>query len=240
MRKTRWLQGAFALAIALAGPSAFAADHLDKTNDPLHPADADITDVYSWIEGDKVLLVLNVFPVADATSKFSDAVQYALHVESSSEYGKAGTKTDIIAEFAADQTLSLWVTPAGSTAATDYVTGDASVTTGLASADKKVNVFAGLRADPFYFNLEGFNDATSFVKAAGNLPGDGAGCPTLDQFTATAIVQRLQATADGSGAAANFFETLNVLSIVIEVDKTLLNGGGPILAVWGSTHAKGG
>jgi hypothetical protein len=44
--------------------------------------------------------------------------------------------------------------------------------------------------------------------------------------------------ATGMGAPTNFFANLNTLAIVLEVDKTMLNGGGPILSVWGATVKK--
>jgi hypothetical protein len=108
MTMKRWLQGAFALAIAAGGPSAFAADHLDGPGLSAEPL-ADITDVYGWVEGNKLLLVMNVGPLATSASQFSDALQYALHLESHSAYGMAGTKTDIIATFDTAQNISLWV-----------------------------------------------------------------------------------------------------------------------------------
>lgn len=40
----------------------------------------------------------------------------------------------------------------------------------------------------------------------------------------------------GAGAPEDFFATLDVMSIVVEVDKDLINGGGPIVSVWGSSH----
>ena len=46
----------------------------------------------------------------------------------------------------------------------EYVTGDASAITGLTSADGKLKVFAGLRADPFFFNLDGFHHAEATVE----------------------------------------------------------------------------
>lgn len=236
MRKIRWLQGAAALAIAAAGPLAQAADHLDSPGAVDDPA-ADITDVYGWVEGDNLLFVLNVVPAATTESKFSNAVQYALHVESSAAFGTAGEKQDIICTFAADQKISCWV------GEQDYLTGDASSTAGLKSASGKTRVYAGLRADPFYFNLEGFRDAVSTATdaaAAGALTFDTSGCPAIDTFTATTLIGMLQGTQMGAGAAMNFFEPLNVLSIVIEVDKSLVTGGGPILALWGSTHKAGG
>ena len=238
MRKTRWLQGVCALAITLAGPSAFAADHLDSPNPKKDPA-TDITDVYAWAEGGKVLLVLNVAPLATAESKFSDAVQYALHVESSAGFGMAGTSKDVVCTFDAAQKVQCWIGDPGGKA-DDYVTGDASDTNGLASDSGKMKVYAGLRADPFYFNLEGFKDAVQTVKdSAAALMFDADGCPQLDPITATTLQGMLQGTMKGTGNAENFFEMVNVLSIVLEVDKALLTGGGSTLAVWGSTH-KGG
>lgn len=235
MRRMKWLEGAVAAAICLGGSSALAADHLDSKAAMEDPA-ADITDVYAWAEGTNMVLALNVAPLATASSKFSDAVQYALHLESSAGYGKTGDKIDILCTFDADQKISCWVGDK------DYVTGDASDPNGLQSASGKVKVFAGLRADPFYFNLEGFKDAVGTVDAAetaGLITLDGTGCPTLDAATSHALVSQLQGTQKGTMPAKNFFETANVLSIVLEVDKSLVTTGGTTVSVWGSTHNGG-
>lgn len=223
------------VASLATAPKALAADHLDS---PAVTADAaaDITDVYGWMSGTNTVLVLNVSPVATAASKFSDKIQYVLHTESTDAFGTPGQQQDIIATFDADQKISLWI---GSDV---YLTGDASSATGLTSADGKVKVFAGLRDDPFYFNLDGFKDVTEFVAS---LPGaavnpDAAGCPQgVTPALATDLQARLshdpKSTPPG-GPAKDFFANLNVLSIVIQVDKTILNKGGPLLAVWGSTN----
>lgn len=233
MRRMKWLQGALGLAIGLGSTTALAADHLDSKAATADPA-ADITDVYAWSEGSNLLFVLNVTPLATADSKFSTAVQYALHTESSAKFGEAGDKMDVIATFDDLGKISLWIGDK------DYVTGDASAAAGLQSDSGKVRVFAGLRADPFFFNLEGFKDAVATVDAAeAALQFDGAGCPALDQATSAALVGMLQGTSKGTMPAKNFFATANVLSIVIEVDKTLVTTGGPIVSVWGSTHKKG-
>lgn len=237
MRKTRWLQGALALAITLGGPSAFAADHIDGF-DP--GTDGDITDVYTWAQNDKLVLVMNVNAVAAADAKFSDALHYAFHLESAAMFGTAGTKKDVVCEFDATQTIQCWVgDPAGKV--DDSVTGDASASAGITSSSGKVKVFAGLRADPFYFNLGGFLDTVATVKsAAPTLTFDGADCPQLDANTATLLIGMLQGTNMGMGAAENFFAPLNVLSIVMELDKSLVAGGGDTVSVWASTHMKGG
>jgi Domain of unknown function (DUF4331) len=238
MRKMKWLQGAIALAIAAAGPLAFAADHRDSPAAVAEPA-ADINDVYAWAESEKVILAMTVFPVATAESKFSDAIQYALHVESSDGYGMPGSSKDVICTFDAAQKIQCWVGDAGATTSDDYVTGDASATAGITSTSGKVKVFAGLRADPFYFNLDGFRDTVATVKAAApSLMFDADGCPQLDAATSGVLIGQLQGTMSGAQPAANFFETLNTLSIVIELDKSLLTGGGSTLAVWASTHQK--
>lgn len=236
MRKIRLLQGAVALAIATAGPLALAADHLDGPGAIADPA-ADITDVYAWSEAKNLLLVMDVVPLATEASKFSDTIQYALHLESSAGYGMAGDKMDVICTFDAAQTISCWIGDK------EYVTGDASKTEGIKSESGLVRVYAGLRADPFYFNLEGFQDTVTTVDAAlmmNPIPFmfDGAGCPLLDMATSNVLVDQLQGTMSGAGAGKNFFAMVNVLGIVMEVDKTLLTGG-PVVAVWGSTH-KGG
>jgi hypothetical protein len=42
---------------------------------------------------------------------------------------------------------------------------------------------------------------------------------------------------DPSGQApVDFFAALNTLAIVVEVDPSLVNAGGPILGIWGSTN----
>jgi hypothetical protein len=234
MRKVRYLQGACALAITAGAAWAIAADHLDG---PAATADAasDITDVYAWAKGDKLTVIMNVSPLATTQSQFSDAVQYVFHLENSGAYGTPGEKTDVVCTFDAMQNINcLLGTPGGNVA--DAVKGNANVTTGIMSDSQKMKVYAGLRADPFYFNLSGFKDAVSTVKAvAGTLMFDMSGCPTVDATTSTLLIGMLQGTNMGAGAPENFFGAANVLSIVLEIDKSLL-AGGDIVAVWSSTH----
>jgi len=238
MKKMTWFSGALALAVLTTASLASAADHRDSPATIADPA-ADINDVYGWVEGGKMILAMTVFPVADMNLKFSDKIQYVLHTESAAGFGMAGTKTNIIATFDATQKIQLWVGDKG------YVTGDASATAGLTSEDGKIKVFAGLRSDPFFFNLEGFLDAVSTVTtvAAMNPPVlmfDPSGCPNVDAATSAVLVDMLQSTQMGAGPAVDFFGMLNTLAIVIEVDKALLTGGGNFVNVWASTNMAGG
>jgi hypothetical protein len=228
-----------AAAAVMVASTALASDHIDApavtgpdfngTGDPA----TDVTDVYAWNDGNNVALVLDVFPNAKAASKFTDTVQYVLHTESTTAFGMPGTKKDIIATFDAQQKIQVWL------GTDDYATGDASdAATGLTSMGGKFKVFAGLRDDPFFFNLAGFKRAVARVDAAeGALTFDMAGCPAVDPVTSSLLVNDLK--QDGMtppGAGKDFFTGLNTLAIVISVDRAAVTAGGPFLSVWGSTN----
>jgi hypothetical protein len=227
------LTGAAGLGVLLASQLALAADHLDG---PAAKADhaADITDIYAWMSADAktMYLVMNVFPMASTTSKFSNAVQYVFHTNSKNSFtdtALASSQVNIICTFDANQKVSCW-------AGGEYVNGDASSTAGISSGSGKLKVFAGLRDDPFFFNLDGFNKVADTVKSAkGTLTFDAAGCPLLDPATANSLVNQLKQSPTG-GPAQDFFARLNVLSIVLAVDKTVITKGGPIVSFWGSTN----
>jgi hypothetical protein len=220
-----------ATLLLMSGGAALAADHLDAPGTQADPA-ADINDLYAWMsaDGSALNLVMTVFPAATDTSMFSDSVQYVFHLNSSQAYGEAATPMDIICTFDAAQTIQCWI------GGGDYVTGDASDTAGILSEGGDVRVFAGLRDDPFYFNLEGFNETiAAVVDAAGGLTFDAAGCPALDAATSGVLVGQLQ-TAAGGGTAVDFFAPLNTLAIVMSIPTTMINGGGDILGVSASTR----
>ncbi len=212
-----------------------AADHIDSPRASADPA-ADITDVFTWMTADasRVIIAIDLTRNATTDSKFSDAVVYATRTRSSASFGGAAAgQIDVLCTFDADQQVQCWV---GDDA---YVSGDASGAQGITSSDGKLRVFTGLRQDPFFFNLAGFRETARIVTgAAGGLTFDPAGCPALDEATATALVTQLQ-SAPGGGPAPDSFAGFNVIAIVLEVDKSLLTPGGPILAVESSTTQLG-
>jgi hypothetical protein len=210
--------------------TAQAADHIDSAAAQAD-ATADITDVFAWMDADatKLALVMNVHNGAATTTKFSDAVQYVFHVNSAASYGATKTEVMIICTFDTANMISCW-------AGNEYLKGDASVAAGIASSSGKLKVFAGLRNDPFVFNLTGFSETAKIVHdAAASLSLDANGCPDALGATADTLVAQL-GSGKSSAAAADDFASNNVLSIVVEVDKTLVNSGGEILGVWASTH----
>jgi len=228
----KWIYKAF-IGAAVIPFAAYAADHIDAPATVADPA-ADLTDLYAWTSSDasKVNLVMDVLPFATADSKFSDAVQYVFHVNSSTGYGEAQTETLILCQFDEANAIECW---AGSD---EHVSGDASAEAGLSSDSGKLKVFAGLRNDPFFMELTGFNETVSIVVgAAGGLSFDDQGCPDVNAETSAALVGQLQSGAGGA-AASDTLAGANVLSLVIQVDKELLTAGGPILGAWASTNSR--
>jgi hypothetical protein len=162
----------------------------------------------------------------------------------------AGVESKIICKFASNTNGECWVVnPMGKTV--DYVKGDFSGATGRESASHKFRVFAGLRADPFFFNLYGFKTAVTRAVTAcgGSCPGgpfttDAAGCMQITKAVAdqlrTDVVTPPPVDSPPCLMAngRDCFKTANVMAIVIQVDKTeLVNGMDKLLSVWGSTHA---
>jgi hypothetical protein len=230
----------------IAGIAAYArvaksADHLDAPATKADPA-ADIADVYTFNDGANAVFAMTLFPAATAATdagpgaQFSDSVVYVFHTASGNTFGTTTASEDIKCTFTTAQVISCW-------AGTDeYVTGDASATTGLSTADGKMKVFAGLVGDPFFFNLDGFHttEATVEAYAAGNITGltpafNGAGCPLLADSTAALLRTQLTTAPDG-GPAQDFFANLDALAIVVSLDKGFVNKGGPLVSVWGGTY----
>jgi hypothetical protein len=228
----RWSTALGLLVAALLVIPAHASDHLDGPAVIAQP-EADISDLYTWMDGNNVVLVMGVTPFATLATKFSDKIQYVFHTQSQSMFFGTPTPLDIICTFDVAQKVSCWVGTA------DYLSGDASATTGLTSASGKVKVFAGLRDDPAFFNVDGFNlAATEFRSVAANVTYDAAGCPALNAAQAAALAQSLSKNplTQPPSAALDAFSGKNVLGLVVSIDKTLLTAGGPIVSVWASTN----
>ena len=242
MKKLAFLGAALGLGLgALVATHSQAADHLDAPNVLTNPM-ADIGDVYAWMstDGSKVNLVMTVSPGDPGTRHFDNTVQYVWHVSSVAQFGDPNpTETKVICTFASDTSVQCWV------GNKDYIKGDPSATTGITSADGKIKVFAGRRSDPFFFNLNGFKDAVAAVEGTTVTSATPAGCPHLLAVQAAGVRGLLQEGSAGSnthapcnGSDMDCFKRLDVMAIVLQVDKSLLNSGSNTLVkVWGSTHA---
>lgn len=192
---------------------------------------ADITDVYSWMTGSNLNLVMNVSPFDDGNRSFGPGVLYVFHLTSKPELtSPGGTETKVTLRFASNTSVECWVT--GATGTKDYVTGDPSNTAGVTSTLGKIKVFAGRRSDPSFFNATGFASAVAAIKL---LPGfmqpDADGCPERTLPGSALSIRNVLATGPDA------FATANVMSIVVQLDKSLVNTPAtPTVGVWGSTH----
>ncbi len=226
LRWTRWLGACAVMAVA---PFAFAADHTDAKSLASDPS-SDINDLYAWMNtSGKVVMAMTVFPLADNTAKFSDSVKYVFHTRAgASALAPSEPEVNVICTFDANETASCWVGDK------EYVTGDASAAAGISSDSAKLKVFAGLRDDPFFFNLQGFSDTVTTVEGAkGGLTFDVDGCPT--NAPAAALVALLGSST--AGPTEDFFAGKNVKAIVVEVDASLLTTAtAKQLTIWASTN----
>lgn len=220
-------------AAAVLASRGQAADRLAAA--PAVSPMADITDVYAWMSGSKLNLVMDVSSHDDGMTAFGPAVLYAFHLTSKPRLGLAepgGTETQVICRFDSNTSMQCWVVSGGATK--DYVIGDPSNTAGVTSPSGRVKVFAGRRSDPAFFNLSGFNTAMAGFAPQLGVPGttDAAGCPfgvLPDKF----VTLRTQLSS-----GSDSFTASNVMAIVVQIDPALINtGNNTVIAAWGSTHA---
>jgi hypothetical protein len=172
-------------ALALFAHGARAADHTDG---PAAIADqsADITDVYAFMSPDPaskthLVLIMNVAPLASATTAFSNKVTYKFHI-------KPITGTAPITVGADANVTCTFAGTAVTCNGPNSLSATGTVGTVGGSATDPMRVFAGPRSDPFYFDL--------------------------DAFKATITSGTPKFTSPGT----NHFASLNVLSIVVEID----------------------
>jgi len=232
MNKSTWFALATIVVLgASVGGGVYAADHGDSPRASADPA-ADIADLYAWMDasdGDKLNLILTV----TSNGAFSDAVDYVFHVNSDDD-GPLGpnpqVETPIVCTFDAGGIITC-------EAGDSTVSGDASEAEGITSDDGLLRVFAGLRDDPFFFNLTGFTDTVDAVIGAATadppVAFDDDGCPLLDDDTAAQLRSVISTAPNGDD-----FGGLNVLALVVQVDKSVVNENGDILGVWASTSSQ--
>lgn len=234
MKQLASLAGVAGLAvIALVSARGHAADRAAAPA-LASSAMADITDVYAWMAGANLNLVMDVSPLDAGDQRFGPEVQYAFHLTSKPTLSApGGHDATVIIRFASSTSAEAWVTDA--TGTKDYVMGDPSGPGGVASTTGKLRLFAGRRSDPAFFNRGGF---TSGVAAIDNLiatqppASDLAGCPAGMTAAQALGIRNLLAAGSDSFAQAN------VMALVVAVDKSLIaTTSEPTVAVWGSTHA---
>ena len=223
------LAAAITVGAGLVG-TVFAADHSDSPRAAADPA-ADIADLYAWMDANDAEK-LNLIMTLASPGAFSDAVDYVFHVNSDDDGPGPNpqVETTITCSFDAEGTVTC--EGGGSS-----VTGDASGVEGITSEDGAIRAFAGVRDDPFFFNLAGFSSTVDAVIGAATgeppLSFDDDGCPLLDDGTAAQLRTLISTAPNGDD-----FGGRNALALVLQVDRSLVNGNGDILGVWASTRSR--
>jgi len=222
------------LAVTVIPALVLAADHGDAPAASSEPA-ADITDLYAWMTADatKLNLVMGVYDDAGENATFSDAVIYTFSVSSSAAYGAGNQRsTRIVCKFLADGVkVECWV-------GNDYAVGDPTDPEGIVSDNGGLRVFAGRRDDPFFLEYTGLlNTVDAAVNAvvAGAVTPDAEGCPLLTPEQGAGL-RGLLTSGNNDAPASNTFAGQSILALVVQVDKSLVNSGGPVLGVSANTH----
>jgi hypothetical protein len=200
---------ALALCAGLWAGVAQAADHRDSPGTVADPA-ADINDVYVFrskaadaANTRRTVFVMTVLPLATPESRFSTDVTYTFWIREQGTTNRMDI-TCTVAQEAEDQTI----TCNGPNGSTDAV-GFNAVEAGNGTTDA-MRVFAGLRDDPFFFDLDAFKS----VLETGNP------APLLDD------------------QGTDFFTPLNTLVFVVDV-KNEVFGAATKLEVYGFTVRQG-
>ncbi len=219
-------------SVPYLAPRAIASDHQDSPLTVSRPG-ADITDVYVFPANDasKVVLAMDVWPLIPpglATQTYFDpGVLYQLKVGLGSD-----STEDLVLQFkaggvGAQQRITLYGPTAPSSAGTRT-----SIAAGSRTGDIPYNrttdlghgimAFAGPREDPFYFDLTQFyrlQPDRNFANQP-NPPPSSARCFRKD--------------------AKDFLAGYDVLSLVVELPRTMLSGGGQLgrINVWATTSLK--
>lgn len=222
--KSKFLIGGVA-AIALLGGVLLAADHIDApavTGPGSTSPSNDITDIYAFqspADNSKMVFVLNtqglMAPAATASAQFGANVLYEFNIDNTGD-----NVEDLVIQCLVQNGKMRVYGPVAvgtpgtmSTVKTAGPTTEVAVTTYGAGSPvvgtnaNGIKAFAGPRDDPFFFDLVRFKEIIAGTQTGFRDPG-------VDTFAGT-----------------------NVMSIVVEVPKSLL-GSAATINVWGETKSK--
>jgi hypothetical protein len=215
-QKKLWAGGLIAAAIATAG-IIYAADHIDTPT--ITGQTTDITDVYAFRAQDpnNLVLVANtqglLSPAASATAKFDANTLMEFNIDNNND----NVEDLVIQAILVNGNMRIYGPVAPSATGTKSrlegaVTAEVAVTpygsAPIMATQNGIKVFAGPRDDPFFFDLTRFRQVIAGTASGFNNPG-------TDSFAGT-----------------------NVLSLVIELPKTLLNATSGKINLWLETKKK--
>ncbi|HUR67251.1 MAG TPA: DUF4331 family protein [Chitinophagaceae bacterium] len=222
--KKKLLLGGLLVVFAVGG-IIVAADHIDApavTGPGSTSPGNDITDIYAFqspTDNTKMVLVMNtqglLSPTASMTASFPSNVMYEFNIDNTGDKVEdlviqclvQGGKMRVYGPSAVG-TAGLTSTVKTNGPVTEVsVTAYSSGTPNVGSNSNGTRIFAGPRDDPFFFDLARFKEIIAGTQTSFRNPG-------VDSFAGT-----------------------NVMSIVVEVPKSLL-GSATTINVWGETKSK--
>ena len=211
--------------------SSSASDHQDTPEVELSPR-MDVNDVYAFpgASPDRIVLVLTtsspITPAQSAGASFDPNLLYQLKIDNSGDgiedkviqvtFSGTGASQQVIVRgpVAPAQTGTMNTLVSGTS-----VTGATNTNLGSASG---VQVFAGIRDDPFFLDLEQF-----FRIVPDRKPVSGPLSQLPDQPTASAFRP--------ASSAMDYLRGLNTLAIVLEMPAAMLTDGGTRkIGIWGT------
>ncbi len=222
--KKKFLLGGL-LSVVLVGGIIFAADHIDApavTGPGSTSPGNDITDVYAFqspADNSKMVLVMNtqglLSPTATAAAAFPSNVMYEFNIDNTGD----NVEDLVIQCLVQNGKMRVYGPVAAGTPGTTSMVKTSGASTevavtsyGASSPSTATNangtrIFAGPRDDPFFFDLVRFKEVIAGTQTGFRSPG-------VDTFAGT-----------------------NVMSIVVEVPKSLL-GTAATINVWAETKSK--
>ena len=211
--------------------SSSASDHQDTPEVELSPR-MDVNDVYAFpgASPDRIALVLTtsspITPAQSAGAAFDPNLLYQLKIDNTGDgiedkviqvtFSGTGASQQVIVRgpVAPAQTGTMNTLVSGTS-----VTGATNTNLGSASG---VQVFAGIRDDPFFLDLEQF-----FRIVPDRKPVSGPLSQLPDQPTASAFRP--------ASSAMDYLRGLNTLAIVLEMPAAMLTDGGTKkIGIWGT------
>jgi Domain of unknown function (DUF4331) len=222
-RKTLIAVGAATALLALGTAPALVqgADHLDAPGltSPEGQTTADINDVYVFEGSDagRTAIAMTTHPAAGAISprRYATNIRYVINVDNT---GDAIQDLAFVMQFSGQRRRQDWTLTRYSGEKARTLSGRGKMLAeGVTGATERarggLKVFAGLRSDPFFFDLAAFRD-------------DVLGQPQNRSFC-----------DQPGGKGIDFFAALNTNGIVLEQGDARL---GNKIGVWGATIGEGG
>lgn len=205
-----------ALMVGAAAVQTRAADHLDA---PLVRTDGrlDITDIYAFQHGANTVLVMNVNPFAGvlntSATSFRSNTLYEFRVDNTGDFVEDVVFRLQFSDVRGDGSQNMILRMATGNQARNGA-GGKTIAQGRTGStipiDGGGSLFAGLRDDPFFFDLSAFS----------KFQHDGL-------------------PADFCSPGVDFFKGANVTSIVVEVPtSSLLGSSAPIIYPWGTVSTQ--